>query len=253
MGRLGAMTRPSGSAERNARICLLLEVTPSLRLRDVARDLGVAEMTLRRDAASGKAGFICQGGYLVRGRGTDSYDFEEQMRRASEAKLAAADHAAALVPEGACVFLDTGTTLPHLARALTQRRVRRVVTHCLTSAELLHGRTSAEVEFIGGRLQSRTRSCHPPDPLGLLRPLGIEIGFLSAGGLWENRELSCSHEYEVAIKRAVLELAAENWVVMDSSKIGLRRAVRFASLDEVSGVVTEHGVGETSARGVQTG
>lgn len=45
------MTRPSGFNERNARICLLLDVAPSLRLRDVAQDLGVTEMTLRRDAA----------------------------------------------------------------------------------------------------------------------------------------------------------------------------------------------------------
>ncbi|UMA63447.1 DeoR/GlpR family DNA-binding transcription regulator [Roseivivax marinus] len=237
------MTRPSGFDERNARICLLLEVAPSLRLRDVAQDLGVAEMTLRRDAASGKAGFACQGGYIVRGRSTDAYDFDEQMRRASEAKRVAADHAATLVPDGACVFLDTGTTLPHLARALARGRVRRIVTHCLTSAELLHGRTSAEVEFIGGRLQSRTRSCHPPDPLKVLKPLGIDVGFLSAGGLWEGRELSCSHDYEVAMKRAVIALARDSWAVLDSSKIGDRRAVRFATLDELSGVVTEHGVG----------
>lgn len=237
------MTRPSGFDERNMRICLLLEVTPSLRLRDVARDLGVTEMTLRRDAASGNAGFACQGGYVVRGRSTDSYDFDEQMRHASEAKRRAADHAAKLVPEGACVFLDTGTTLPHLARALARSRVRRIVTHCLTSAELLHGRTNAEVEFIGGRLQSRTRSCHPPDPLKVLKPLGLDMGFLSAGGLWEGRELSCSHDYEVAMKRAVITLASENWAVIDSSKIGARRPVRFAALHDLSGVVTEHGVG----------
>ena len=237
--------RPSGFTERNTRICLLLEVAPSLRLRDVARDLGVTEMTLRRDATSGKAGFTCQGGYLVRERSTEVYDFDEQMRRASEAKRIAADYAATLVPEGACVFLDTGTTLPHLARALAETNVRRIVTHCLTSAELLHGRTSAEVEFIGGRLQSRTRSCHPPAPLELLRPLGMDIGFLSAGGLWENRELSCSHGYEVAMKRAVIQLARESWAVIDTSKIGERRAVHFADRNEISGIVTENGVERT--------
>jgi DeoR family deoxyribose operon repressor len=247
------MTRPSGFNERNARICLLLDVAPSLRLRDVAQDLGVTEMTLRRDAASGKAWFACQGGFLVRARSTDSYDFDEQMRRASEAKRLAADHAALLVPNGACVFLDTGTTLPHLARALARSGVRRIVTHCLTSAELLQGRTSVEVEFIGGRLQNRTRSCHPSDPLEMLKPMGIEIGFLSAGGLWAGRELSCSHHYEIAMKRAVIDLACESWAIFDSSKVGARRDFRFAEIDEMSGVITEHGVRRSAVPLAQSG
>lgn len=241
------MTRPSGFEARNARIALLLEVAPSLRLRDIARDLDVTEMTLRRDAASGKAGFACQGGYIVRARSTDAYDFDEEMRRATKAKQIAAEHASKLVPEGACVFLDTGTTLPHLARALAHSGVRRIVTHCLTSAELLQGRTTAEVEFIGGRLQSRTRSCHPEDPLATMRPLGIDIGFLSAGGLWKNWDLSCSHDYEVAMKRAVIELASQSWAVVDSTKIGARRDFRFASVDEISGVITEHGIAQRGA------
>ncbi len=240
------MTRPSGFDDRAERILMLLEVMPSLRLRDVAQELGVTEMTLRRDAASGKAGFACQGGYIVRDHGTGAYDFDDEMRRASEAKRRAAAHAATLVPEGACVFLDTGTTLPHLARMLVRGRVRRIATHCLTVAERLHGTTDAEIEMIGGRLRSRTRSCHPADPQAALAGLGIDIAFLSAGGLDDDGRLTCSHDYEVALKRAVIGQSKASWVVMDSSKIGQRRPAGYATLAELSGVVTEHGIGRTA-------
>ncbi len=236
------MTRPSGFTARSERISSLLDVTPALRLGDVARELRVTVMTLRRDAATGRAGFVCQGGYIVRQRGFGDYDFDRQMRRAIEAKRQAASHAATLVPEGACVFLDTGTTLPHLARALSRARIGRIVTHCLTVAELLHGQAEAEVEFIGGTLQHRTRSCHPPDPAAVLAAFDIDVAFLSAGGLDGGDMLSCSHDYEVAMKRAALAAGRVVWSVMDSSKLGRSRAARFAHLSELSGLVTEHGI-----------
>ncbi|MGY6703735.1 DeoR/GlpR family DNA-binding transcription regulator [Roseinatronobacter sp.] len=245
------MTRPSGFIARNERISLLLDVTPSLRLRDVAQQLGVTEMTLRRDAATKEAGFACQGGYIVRHRIVGDYDFDKQMRRAIDAKRQAAAYAAELIPVDACVFLDTGTTLPHLARALSRARVRRIVTHCLTVADQLHGRTQTVVEFIGGTLQPPTRSCHPADPVTALAGFDIDIAFLSAGALDENGVLTCSHNYEVAMKRAALAAGAVVWSVMDTSKIGKTRPTRFATLSELSGIVTEQGV-HRSDKGVPT-
>lgn len=236
------MTRPSGFVARNEHIALLLDVTPSLRLREVAQELGVTEMTLRRDAASKDAVFACQGGYIVRQRLVGDYDFDEQMRRAIDAKRQASAYAAELVPENACVFLDTGTTLPHLARALAQAPVQRIITHCLTVAEQLHGQTQAEVEFIGGTLKQRTRSCHPGDPVVALATFDIDVAFLSAGALDAHGVLSCSHEYEVAVKRAALAAGTFAWSVMDKSKLGLSRPARFAHLSELSGIVTEQGV-----------
>ncbi|MDD7972810.1 DeoR/GlpR family DNA-binding transcription regulator [Roseinatronobacter alkalisoli] len=245
------MTRPSGFTARNERISFLLDVTPSLRLRDVAQELGVTEMTLRRDAAMKEAAFACQGGYIVPHRFVGDYDFDKQMRRAITAKRQAAGYAADLVPADACVFLDTGTTLPHLARALSRVQVRRIVTHCLTVADHLHGRTSAVVEFIGGTLQPRTRSCHPADPVAALSEFDIDMAFLSAGALDAHGVLTCSHDYEVAMKRAALAAATVTWSVMDTSKIGQTRSARFATLSELSGIVTEQGV-HPSGEGLPT-
>ena len=108
------MTRPSRQRERIAQIIALLDVTPALHLRDLADQIGVAEMTLRRDAARADSGFSCRGGYVVRDRSTEHYDFDTQMSRAIEAKRRACEVALEQVADGAVVFLDTGTTLPHL-------------------------------------------------------------------------------------------------------------------------------------------
>ncbi|MDT0682158.1 DeoR/GlpR family DNA-binding transcription regulator [Roseicyclus sp. F158] len=230
------MTRPSGLTHRIELITALLDVTPSLRLRDVAEQLGVTEMTLRRDAASSGAGFACRGGYIV----PDRYDFDAQMQRAIEAKRQAAERALGLVPQDASVFLDTGTTLPHLARLLAQGRAARIVTHCLTLADLLQGRI--EVELLGGSVKAPTRSCHPGDPEAALRPYQIDMAFLSAGGMDGQGLLSCSHDYEIALKRAALAKAPKTFVVMDDSKRGRTRPAGFARVSDLDGFVTESGV-----------
>ncbi|WGT49413.1 DeoR/GlpR family DNA-binding transcription regulator [Thioclava nitratireducens] len=236
------MTRPSRQQERIDQITALLDVSPALRLRDLSEQMGVTEMTLRRDAAQPEAGFACRGGYIVTTRTTEHYDFDAQMNRAIDAKRAAAGHALDLVPEGAVVFLDTGTTLPHLARLLAQGKARRIITHCLTTAEILQGRSSVPVEFLGGEIKSSTRSCHAGNPQERLAPLGIDVAFLSAGGVGSDGALSCSHEYEVPLKRAAIEASKQCFVVVDASKIGQRKPVVFATLDEISGIVTEAGL-----------
>lgn len=236
------MSRPSGRQERIAHIAALLDVTPSLRLRDLSEQLGVTEMTLRRDAAEAGTAFACRGGYLVPERKTEHYDFESQMSRAIGAKRQAAEHALLLVPEGASVFLDTGTTLPHLARLLAQGRAGRITTHCFTTAEILQGRSTAPVLFLGGEVKSSTRSCHSPNQDMVLGQTPLDIAFLSAGGLDADGALSCSHDYEVDLKRAAIAHARQTFVVMDRGKLGLSRPAVFCNRREITGVVTETGL-----------
>ena len=236
------MTRPSRQQERIAQISALLDVSPALRLRDLSQQLGVTEMTLRRDAAQNASEFACRGGYIVATRTTEHYDFDAQMTRAIDAKRAACKHARALVPDGAVVFLDTGTTLPHLARLLAHSKAGRLITHCFTSAEILQGRSQVPVEFLGGEIKSSTRSCHAGNPENRLAPLGIDIAFLSAGGIDKTGKVSCSHDYEVALKRAAISLSDQSFLVLDESKIGTLKSVAFCESDEIDGLVTEAGV-----------
>ncbi|TQS69939.1 DeoR/GlpR transcriptional regulator [Rhodobacteraceae bacterium] len=236
------VTRPSRQHERIAHISELLDVSPSLRLRDLSRQLGVTEMTLRRDAAQPASGFACRGGYVVGTHTTPHYDFDAQMTRAIDAKRSACEHARALVPDGAVVFLDTGTTLPHLARLLAFSKARRLVTHCFTTAEILQGRSDVRVEFLGGEIKSSTRSCHAENPDARLAPLGIDIAFLSASGIDGQGRVSCSHSYEVALKRAAIARSHQCFVVLDDSKLDTPAAVAFCDMAEVNGAITERGL-----------
>ncbi|WP_169712204.1 DeoR/GlpR transcriptional regulator [Paracoccus contaminans] len=132
------MARPD---DRQARTDALLTMTGlggSIRLRDAAARLGVAEMTLRRDAARPGSPLRCLGGWLVPSGVAPEYDLRAETRRNAEAKRAAARHALDLIAPGERIFLDCGTTTPHLAQMLPDGV--RVVTHSLPVARLLAAR-----------------------------------------------------------------------------------------------------------------
>lgn len=142
------MARTSGRAERIDAVMALIEAGGSLRLRDAAARLGVAEMTLRRDAGVPGAPLRCLGGWLVPAAMVPDYDLTAETVRHVGAKRAAARAALALIPAGGRVFVDCGTTTTHLARLLPAGVT--VITHSLPVAQIVAARGDMGLEMLGG-------------------------------------------------------------------------------------------------------
>lgn len=144
------MGRSSARNRRSDAIAALIATAGSVRLRDLAQELGVSEMTLRRDAQFPDAGFACLGGYVVSASagGAGAYDFDHALRRQVDAKRAAARQVLALLRPGMRVFVDCGSTTTHLASLLTADAGIAVITHSLPVAELLVRRGGVTLALI---------------------------------------------------------------------------------------------------------
>jgi len=73
-------------------------------------------------------------------------------------KTLIAERAAALVPEGASVFLDTSTTVLHLASLLAMRDDLTVITNSVDACQVL-ARSGNQVLMTGGLYRTRSNSC----------------------------------------------------------------------------------------------
>jgi DeoR/GlpR family transcriptional regulator of sugar metabolism len=110
------------AAQRRQRLLALLRHHGALGTRELAERLGVSEATVRRDLA-----LLARQGLLRREHGgallpEAEPPYAEKLQRNQRAKEAIAQRAAALVPDGATVVLDSGTTALALARLLAGRR-----------------------------------------------------------------------------------------------------------------------------------
>ena len=232
----------TGSHDRRAirldRLRALTAQDGALRLGDAARVLAVSTMTLRRDLAEGGSGFDLLGGYIVP-RGSSGYALDVEQGSHVAAKAEAGRRAAALVRPGDTIFVDCGTTMPHLMAALPAELAVTVVCYALNVAAAANRMAHARLFLLGGLFHPESATFFSEDALRSLHQLGINKAFVSAGGVHETHGASCSHFHEVPVKRAVLARAVQSFLVADSSKLGQVKPAQFAPLAAFDAVVTE--------------
>ncbi|NPD66223.1 DeoR/GlpR transcriptional regulator [Lichenicola cladoniae] len=235
----------TGAAARRAvrleRLRALASGDGALRLGDAARALDVSTMTLRRDLTEASSGLELLGGYVVvrNGSTASNYTLDAEQDVHIQAKSEAARRAAALVETGDTIFVDCGTTMPHLLAALPAHAEITIVCYALNVANAACRLARAQLFLLGGLFHPASVTFLSEEALRSLQHLNINKAFISAGGLHEVRGASCSNFTEVPVKRAVLERAIRSFLVIDSSKLGQVKPAHFASVQSFESVITE--------------
>ncbi len=217
----------------------------SVSVRDLARDMGVSEITIRRDLASLKRdGKLLRvyGGAIPKERVAYEFSFKEKesLHRAEKESIGRA--AAGLVEPGAAVFLDTGTTAVEVARALRGRTPGVIVTVNLCVASEYVGQERVRVIMPGGELGRRS-----PDLLGeltlqTLSQMTVDVAFLGCDSVDPARGFYAADLRSAAVSRLMLEQSRRAFLIADSSKFGRRAMVRIAPVGRLAGIITDAGL-----------
>ncbi|WP_122158510.1 DeoR/GlpR family DNA-binding transcription regulator [Paraburkholderia sp.] len=215
-----------------------------MRLRDAAALLGVSEMTVRRDVAASPGQFTYLGGYIVSATdvpNTAGYSLEQEKDHFAQAKAEASAFAAKLIADNETLFIDCGTTLTTLARLIPAERHVTVVCYSLNVAEILRRKPNVRMILLGGVYVPSSDSFAGEESIEMLRRMGINKAFISAGGVDPARGVTCWNFHEVALKQAAMASAVERHLVVDTSKFGAVKAVRFSQVDDFDSIITEKG------------
>lgn len=225
------------SFKRQSRLDRLRNVLATqdvLRLKDAAQLLGVSEMTVRRDIAACDGCLTYLGGYIVAppapqtGKG---YILDRERESHADAKRAACLAAAGLVSAHDTIFLDCGTTIPHLAATLPSDAALTVICYAINVAEIICRKPGIRVILLGGVYHPSSASFAGAEGLSQLEGLRIDKAFISAGGVHGSRGVSCSNVHEVGIKQTAMANALTKVLVVDSSKFDIVKPFFFTPLD----------------------
>jgi len=227
---------------RLARLQELLHQHGTTRLDEAAQALGVSSMTLRRDLAMPGQPLALLGGHVVPagslgGRG--QYVLEREQDTHAEAKRQASRHAARHVEEGDTLFVDCGTTLPHLITALPAHLSLTIVCYALNIASLASRRPNTQLVLLGGLFHPASASFASEEGLHALRRLRINKAFISAGGVHATGGATCTNFHEVPVKQVAMAAAAQSFLVVDGSKFGRLRPAYFAPLSAFARILTD--------------
>ena len=232
---------------RDQRILNALDARGLVHVNELAEELGVSEVTIRKDLRT-----LEQRHLLRRTRGgaraprhVGEGAFTDRMGIDAAAKRAIAAEAVTRVRDGDVVALDTSTTTHHLARLLLERKGLVVITSSLPTALLFHSRSDARVVMPGGVLR-RESSGLVGSMKNVLKDRGqVARAFVGTFGLSPTSGLMELSPEEADAKRILVEAATSVIGLFASSKISGFGLYTFASPDELTELITDSGADDS--------
>ncbi|WP_372802784.1 DeoR/GlpR family DNA-binding transcription regulator [Paracoccus seriniphilus] len=227
------MARPSGRSLRIEEMKKMCASGAIVHIGDAARQLRTSEITIRRDLGRHDSGLICLGGYIMFAEGAaEGYSLSRAQDTNAAEKKRLAGLAAKLIEPGDTIFIDCGSTLPHLAAAVPEDAHVTVVTQALNIADQLAARRGVNLILLAGHYHPESGSFSSPAALEMLSEVNITKGFFSAAGVHERAGVTCFHFHEVPIKRRAIAQSHRRFLVCDPSKWGRSRPATFAELSD---------------------
>jgi DeoR family transcriptional regulator, deoxyribose operon repressor len=227
---------------RIAQLLARVQGTGLLALRDAAGLFEVSEMTVRRDIAQSNGRLAVVGAHIFAPTDAETtYALDREQDSHFDAKVAACGHAAALIEPDDTIFIDSGTTLPHLASRLPADMNLTVVCFSMNVATILARLPTIRWILTGGFYHASTASFAGEHGPAMLKTIRLNKAFISAGGVHPKLGVSCADFSEVAMKRAAIDHAAASYLVLDGSKLNKVKAAYFAHSTEFAAVISERG------------
>lgn len=226
--------------QRRGLILGILAEKGAVSIADLHRRLRVSRETIRRDITRlDRENRLCKthGGALS----LDSVEpaFAERMSVNVEGKRAIGRAAAALVPDGASVILDSGTTIQGLVEALMNARRLTVITNDLQAAMRLSGRNDNKVLVLGGELIAGEGAIMGRDTTAMLGTYFADFAFVGAGALSVHPWLMDFTREAAELRGQMLAMARWPVVLADHTKFGRLAPVRVPNLEKVRHIVVD--------------
>jgi DeoR/GlpR family transcriptional regulator of sugar metabolism len=217
----------------------------SARVSDLTQQLGVSDMTIRRDlevlAKDGLVEKVHGGAVLPGSHGGHEPGFEDKLVLERPEKTSIARTAAGLVRPGTAIAIAAGTTTFALAQCLLDVPGLTIVTNSLRVANLFGGNRTPDVASVVLTGGMRTASDALVGPVAdlTIASLHFDTLFLGCTGLDPEVGLSTPNLAEAETNRALIKVARRVVVLADHTKWGVVSLASFAPVEKINVLVTD--------------
>lgn len=232
---------------RRTKIIELLSKEGEVYVQDLAQDLHVTTMTIRRDLDSlEREGALIRthGGAVLAKAGIIEFSFKRKGEEHSLEKRAIAQEVAEFIEPGMTVALDTGTTALEVANAIAGLDNLTVLTSSLVIASTLYARDNINLVLLGGKARRGS-----PDLTGWLteenlKHFRVDVTVVGADGA-DQDGVYTSDESVARVTQAMIATAGSGVLALDHSKFVRPAFLKYAAWSDFDHVVTDSRVPRT--------
>jgi DeoR family transcriptional regulator, glycerol-3-phosphate regulon repressor len=208
--------------KRRERISEIVLERGAVSVEALAEFLDVSTQTIRRDIDQ-----LCEGDMLRRRHGRvelaeqhANISFDQRAGTNLAGKRNIGEAAAALIPDGATIFISIGSTPLSVARALRRRKNLTVITNNLTAAMALSDETTNRIILPGGELRLPDRDILGEEVQKLFAGYRTEFSIFGVAGVAQDGSLLEFNSAEVQARVQIRENSQVSILVLDQTKFG---------------------------------
>jgi len=232
----------SVSNKRKIHIRESIKNSGSVLVNELASELSVSEMTIRRDLSE-----LENEGFLKRTHGgavievSRSYEPPFTLRKSInfEEKEVIGKIAAAYVEEGDTIAVDSGTTALEFAGHLQEFRNLTIVTPSLHIASMFLSNPGIETILAGGMVRKTEGSLVGEITRKTFENLYFDKFFMSTAALSTEAGLTEYILEDAEIKKLIISHSKKTIALMDSDKLGRTAFSQVCSLKEIDILITD--------------
>jgi DeoR family transcriptional regulator, glycerol-3-phosphate regulon repressor len=229
------------TSERQNEILSLARAHGRVLVEELAERFSVSPQTIRKDL-----NVLCEARLLGRmhggaslASGIENLEYEARRKMAALAKEAIGRAAASLIPDGASLFINIGTTTEAVSAALADRTGLMVITNNINVANRLRIRPGIEVIIAGGVVRPSDGGIVGEAAVDFIRQFKVDFAVIGVSAIDDDGALLDFDYREVKVAQAILANARHVVLVADASKFERSAPVRIAHLSNVHSFVTD--------------
>lgn len=228
-------------AERYQHIIRLVNERGSIRVTELSRLCQVTEETIRRDLgrleSEGRLTRSYGGAMRIQSQMTEtSYQLREAAHASEKQWISTA--AVGYVAPNDRIVIDASTTTWHMAKQLPDIPLT-VLTNSLKVAIALSEKKNITVINTGGILVANSLSFVGPLAEQALEEYHVDKAFISCKGVHMERGISESNELQARIKRKMVGMADEVYVLADYSKFDVQAFTMIGGWNQIHHLITD--------------
>lgn len=226
---------------RQTRILQTAREHGTVRIGDLAAEMGVSLETVRRDIRPlAELGEIVKlHGAVTLSTSSSEAPFERRMRENAAEKRRIATLVAGMIKDGDSLMMDTGTTTSILARELLGKRHLTIVTNSSDVARTLATVNGNRVYMAGGELHGDNGAAFGRSAIDFISNFKVHFAIISIAAVDAEMGLMDYHLAEAEFARRVLESGQTRLVITDHSKFNRTALVRAAGFADFDILVTD--------------
>lgn len=224
--------------KRKQNILDKLNATGEVDVKQLAIELGISEITIRRDLNQ-----LANDGLLYRTHGggmkvdllAKPVDFVNKSAQNAAVKDEICRKAAEHIHDGDIIFMDCGSTVFRLCQFIKNKKIK-VITNSLPVIYELQN-CAVSLNIIGGEFNSGRQAVHGKIANEHIVRYRAGKAFLGVDGISQNG-LFANSELEAEITLAYINQSAYTYLLCDAGKIGRETYLKFADINQVEAIVT---------------